>query len=59
LWIETQEKVWLHIQFDDFIYGGKLNLLLEDISGNKYEYQLSYDSTGDITEIKDITEIEE
>lgn len=58
LWVETQEKVWLHIQFNDFKYDSAVKLLLEDISGNKYEYLLTYDSTGDITSIKDITEME-
>lgn len=58
LWVETQEKVWLHIQFNDFKYDGAVKLLLEDISGNRYEYLLTYDSTGDITSIKDITEME-
>lgn len=58
LWVESQENVWLHIQFNDFKYDGAVKLLLEDISGNRYEYLLTYDSTGDITSIKDITEME-
>ena len=58
LWVETQEQVWLHIQFNDFKYDSAVKLLLEDISGNRYEYLLTYDSTGDITSIKDITEME-
>lgn len=58
LWVESQENVWLHIQFNDFKYDGAVKLLLEDISGNRYEYLLTYDSIGDITSIKDITEME-
>lgn len=58
LWVETQEKVWIHIQFNDFRYDGTIKLLLEDISGNRYEYLLTYDSIGDITAIKDVTEME-
>ena len=58
LWVENQEMVWLHIQAKDFKYDGTIKLLLEDISGYQHEYLLTYDSAGDITSMKDITDME-
>ena len=58
LWVENQEKVWIHIQINDFKYDGTIILLLEDIAGNQFEYLLTYDSIGDITSTKDITDME-
>ena len=59
LWIENQEKVWILIQFNDFKFEGTIKLLLEDISGNQFEYLLTYDSIGDITSTKDVTDLED
>ena len=58
LWVENQEKVWIHIQVNEFKYDGTIILLLEDIAGNQFEYLLTYDSIGDITSTKDITDME-
>ena len=53
LWVENQENVWINIQVDNFKYNDTIELNFDDISENKYTYLLTYDSTGQITSVKE------
>ena len=54
IWVESQEMVWIHMQFNDFKYGDPVTLIVEDIAGYRYGYLLESDNIGGIATVKEI-----